>query len=65
MAIKEQKANKDSSLDVNAPTRREKKPTKISKRDPMTAPLSLQAKQAESVGVTVKKMYKSLIPLKA
>ena len=45
--------------------RREKKPTKISKRDPMTAPLSLQAKQAESVGVTVKKMYKNLIPLKA
>ena len=31
----------------------------------MTAPLSLQVKQAESVGVTVKKMYKSLIPLKA
>ena len=31
----------------------------------MTAPLSLQAKQAESVGVTVKKMYKNLIPLKA
>ena len=44
---------------------REKKPTRISKRDPMTAPLSLQAKQAESVGVTVKKMYKNLIPLKA
>ena len=42
--------------------RRERKPTKISSLFVKSTP---QAKQAESVGVTVKKMYKSLIPLKA
>ena len=62
LRLKTQIKMKDNFIGNN---RREKKPTRISKRDPMTAPLSLQAKQAESVGVTVKKMYKNLIPLKA
>ena len=42
--------------------RPEKKPTRISSLWVKSTP---QAKQAESVGVTVKKMYKILIPLKA